>query len=101
LPGLLGHLEPNRLPCFPLANRRPIPGISVWGDILHPERDDVATAELAIDGQIEHCQVAQRPSTWSLVRIDQTCFGRSGGFAPISLPLFQGLCLDTVAAEFS
>src|SRR5499427_6695424 len=31
-----------------------------------------------------------RPSTWSFVRIDQTCFGRSGGFAPVSLPLFQG-----------
>jgi hypothetical protein len=32
-----------------------------------------------------------RPSTLSFVRIDQTCFGRSGGFAPISLPLFQGV----------
>src|SRR6266487_1381859 len=31
-----------------------------------------------------------RPSIWSFVRIDQTCFGRSGGFAPVSLPLFQG-----------
>src|SRR5271169_5519586 len=35
-----------------------------------------------------------RPSTWSFVRIDQTCFGRSGGFAPISLPLFQAEGLD-------
>src|SRR5258708_28251229 len=31
-----------------------------------------------------------RRSIWSFVRIDQTCFGRSGGFAPVSLPLFQG-----------
>src|SRR5580704_13249139 len=31
-----------------------------------------------------------RPSIWSFVRIDQTCFGLSGGFAPVSLPLFQG-----------
>jgi hypothetical protein len=31
-----------------------------------------------------------RPSIWSFVRIDQTCSGRSGGFAPVSLPLFQG-----------
>jgi hypothetical protein len=31
-----------------------------------------------------------RPVIWSLVRIDQTCFGRRGGFAPTSLPLFQG-----------
>ena len=32
-----------------------------------------------------------RPSIWSVVRIDQTCLGRSGGFAPVSFPLFHGL----------
>jgi hypothetical protein len=42
-----------------------------------------------------------RPSTWSLVRIDQTCFGRSGGFAPISLPLFQGECLAAGGLGFA
>src|SRR5437879_1450166 len=31
-----------------------------------------------------------RPSIWSFVRIDQTCWGRSGGFAPVSFPLFHG-----------
>src|SRR5262249_423602 len=31
-----------------------------------------------------------RPSSWSRVRIDQTCFGERGGLAPMSLPLFQG-----------
>jgi hypothetical protein len=31
-----------------------------------------------------------RPSTCSLVRINQTCLGRRGGFAPVSFPLFQG-----------
>jgi 5-aminolevulinate synthase len=31
-----------------------------------------------------------RPSIWSFVRIDQTCLGRSGGFAPVTSPLFQG-----------
>jgi peptide/nickel transport system substrate-binding protein len=30
-----------------------------------------------------------RPAICNRVRIDQTCFGRSGGFWPISLPLFQ------------
>src|SRR5579871_3681420 len=29
-------------------------------------------------------------SSQNLLRIDQTCLGRSGGFAPVSLPLFQG-----------
>ena len=31
-----------------------------------------------------------RTSICSLVRIDQTCFGRSDGFWPMTLPLFQG-----------
>src|SRR5208282_6277479 len=34
-----------------------------------------------------------RPSNSNRVLIDQTCFGRSGGLAPISLPLFQGVRL--------
>ena len=42
-----------------------------------------------------------RPSIWSLVRIDQTCFGRSGGFAPVSLPLFQGTRLWGVGVVFT
>src|SRR5262249_35044444 len=37
-----------------------------------------------------------RPSTINRVLIDQTCFGRSGGLAPISLPLFQGVWLGAV-----
>jgi hypothetical protein len=35
------------------------------------------------------------------VRIDQTCFGRSGGLAPTSLPLFQGPRLSEGATEAS
>src|SRR6266852_2192519 len=42
-----------------------------------------------------------RFATWSLVRIDQTCFGRSGGLAPISLPLFQPPRLGAVATGAS
>src|ERR1700677_585480 len=34
-----------------------------------------------------------RPSNSNRVLIDQTCFGRNGGLAPISLPLFQAVCL--------
>jgi hypothetical protein len=34
-----------------------------------------------------------RSSTCSLVRIDQTFLVRSGGFGPVSLPLFQGMRL--------
>src|SRR5882672_10441670 len=39
-----------------------------------------------------------RPSIWSFVRIDQTCLGRSGGFAPVSFPLFHGTRLGAGAA---
>ena len=35
------------------------------------------------------------------MRIDQTCFGRSGGLAPTSLPLFQGPRLSEAATEAS
>ncbi len=31
-----------------------------------------------------------RPSIWSFVRTDRACLGRSGGFAPVSFPLFHG-----------
>src|SRR5579864_6416633 len=42
-----------------------------------------------------------RSAICSLVRIDQTCFGRSGGLAPISLPLFQAGRLGAAGAEVS
>src|SRR5260370_11204755 len=35
-----------------------------------------------------------RPSTWSFVRMDQTCLGRRGGFAPTIFPLFHGTCFE-------
>ncbi len=41
-----------------------------------------------------------RPSIWSFVRIGQTCLGRSGGFAPVSFPLFHGTRLSA-GAEFT
>jgi hypothetical protein len=39
------------------------------------------------------------PWTCSLIRIDQTCFGRRGGFAPVSFPLFQGIRLSAGSSE--
>src|SRR5690349_13138643 len=37
-----------------------------------------------------------RPSIINRVLMHQTCFGRSGGLAPISFPLFQGVRLGLV-----
>src|SRR5262245_26544652 len=42
-----------------------------------------------------------RPSIWSLVRIDQTCLGQSGGLAPMSFPLFQGVHIGAGGLEYS
>jgi hypothetical protein len=41
-------------------------------------------------GKLNMARSRVRPSIIGRVRIDQTCFGRSGGLAPISLPLFHG-----------
>jgi hypothetical protein len=49
---------------------------------------------LFVDRQIEHRQITRSPRDCSLVRIDQMCFGRSGGLAPTSLPLCQRTRFD-------
>jgi hypothetical protein len=57
------------------------------------QRYDVATTQLAIDRRVEQGEIANRHSINNPVRIDQTWFGRSGGLAPINLPLFHGVQL--------
>jgi hypothetical protein len=52
--------------------------------------------QLAVDRQIEHGWVASAASIWSVFQIDQTCLGRNGGFAPVSLPLFQATVYEAL-----
>jgi hypothetical protein len=93
--GLLAQFKSDRPPSFLLPDRCAIRRVSAGSDILYPDRDDITGTELAVDCQIEHGEIASaRPSIWSFVRIDQTCLGRSGGFAPVSFPLFHGTRLD-------
>jgi len=101
LPGLFGDLEPYRSAGLLLADRRTLNGVSVWGNVLDFESDDIATTQLAIDGEIEQRQVALAVCHLKLSAIDQTCFGRSGGLAPVNLPLFQGVRLDVAGDGFS
>ena len=61
LAGLLGQFEPDRLPGLLLPHRRPIDRIPVRCNVLDLERDDIAAAQLAVDGEIEHRQVAHPP----------------------------------------
>jgi hypothetical protein len=35
----------------------------MWGNIFDLKSDDIATAQLAVDGQIEHRQIARLPCT--------------------------------------
>jgi hypothetical protein len=70
-----------------LAHRCALDGVRVRRNVYHLEGDDIATAQLAIDNIAKS---RLRSAIWSFLRIDQTCFGRSGGLAPTSLPLFQG-----------
>src|SRR6516164_6199780 len=90
LTGLLSHLEPDRLAGLLLTHGRAIGGMSVRRHIFHLETDDVAASQLAIDARLNIARLRVRPSICSLLRIDQTCLGRSGGFAPVSLPLLHG-----------
>jgi hypothetical protein len=83
-----------------LANRGPVCGVTAGRDVIDLERHDVAAAKLAIDGEIEKSKVRIRPSACSFVRMDQTCFGRSGGFAPTTFPLFHGTRLETFTMVF-
>jgi len=57
LAGLFRQLEPYGLPRLSLSNRGAIDCISTRSDILNLEGDDIATAQLTIDSQIEHCQI--------------------------------------------
>ena len=58
LAGLFGDFKAHRPARLPLADRCAINGVSVWDNVLNFERDDIAAAQLAIDGEIEQRQIA-------------------------------------------
>jgi hypothetical protein len=91
LSGLIRQLELDWSSGLLLPDGRAIDRIAIRSDILDPQGDDVATTQLAVDREVEKGKVAVRLSIRSRVRMDQTWFGRSGGLAPISFPLFQGI----------
>ena len=90
-PGLVCQFEPHRSAGLLLADGCAIHRISARCHVIYADGDDIATAQLAIDGEVEQGEVTLAPSICNLVLIDQTWLGRSGGFAPISLSLFQGV----------
>ena len=56
--GLLTQLKANGMSGFPLADVCPINSHALRRDILDLEADDITASELAVDGEIEHCQVS-------------------------------------------
>jgi hypothetical protein len=49
LTGLLRHLKPDGLAGLLLAYARTIDGMTMRSNVLHPQADDVASSELAVD----------------------------------------------------
>jgi hypothetical protein len=47
----------NRAPGLPLDNRGSISDVACDADILDPQAHEVAPAQLAVDGQVEHREV--------------------------------------------
>jgi len=101
LAGLFGQFKSDWPSRLLLSQPLHGPPCIARSDILDLDRDDVTATELAVDRQIEHGEVPSAAFDLELVRIDQTCLGRSGGFAPVTLPLFQGNRLWGVGVAFT
>jgi hypothetical protein len=56
---LLSQLKPDGPPGLFLPNGRPIDGIAIRSNVLNLKGDDIATSQLAVDGQIEHGQITR------------------------------------------
>ena len=87
--GVVGQFEPDGTSSLFLTHRRTGDRMPIGSNVFDLERNDIASPQLAIDRRLNSANSRIRPSMWSLVRIDQTCLGQSGGLAPMSFPLFQ------------
>jgi hypothetical protein len=76
--------------CLALHNHRAGQNLIAVGDVANSKIDEIAAAQLAVDGEIEHRQISNMMGVLQKIRIAQMSLGSSGGFCPISLPLFQG-----------
>src|SRR6516162_9900823 len=90
LTGLLSHLEPDRLAGLLLAHCRAIGGMSVRRHIFHLEADNVAASQLAIDGQIEHREVARSSFDLQLASNRPNVFGTKRRLRPCQFALIPG-----------
>jgi len=88
--GLFRQLEPDLPARLPLTHRA-VDGNALRSDVIYRQLTTSHARRLLSIARLNIARSRVRPVTCSLVRTDQTCFGRSGGFAPVSLPLLHGL----------
>jgi hypothetical protein len=101
LPGKFGDLKLYRPAGLLLADRRAIDGVSVRAMSSTLRAMTSQPRSLLSMARLNSARSRLRFAIWSFVRIDQTCFGRNGDLAPVSLPLFQGIRLDATVVGFS
>jgi hypothetical protein len=100
LAGLLGQCEPDWLAGLSLLDRGSRQGAIFVSDVTHPESDQIATAQLAVDGDVEQREV---PRSLCNLKADSDCADLSeleGWLLSRDLPLFQGGRLLALSATF-
>ena len=89
LAGLLRHLEANGPSCFALTNRCTIGRVTMWRHVNQLQADDVTPTKLAVYAQVKQREVPKATRQLKARSYRPDCFGRRGGLAPASLPLFR------------
>ena len=94
LPRLLRQLKPDGPPGLLLPHCSAIDRIPAGRNVSTRSATTSQPRSLLSIARLNIAKSRTRPSICNRVRIDQTCFGRNGGFWPMSLPLFQGSTRD-------
>jgi hypothetical protein len=90
LAGLFAQFESDGPSGLLLSDGCAIHRVATGSDIFDPDGDDITATKFAVDSQIKHGEVASAAFDLEL-RPDRPDVLRSQrGFAPVSLPLFQG-----------
>jgi hypothetical protein len=95
---LFCQLEPDRLTRFLLPHSGTFDCISIWRNVLDFESDDITAAQLAVDCEIEHCEIAKLLVAGRLLKVHSaTPMGaRSGAQAAhFTLSALQPLAAGT------
>jgi hypothetical protein len=77
---LLRDFELNRTAGLALDDCRPVSHVSADCDVIDPKADEIAAPKLAVDGEVEHGQIAFVVLDLKSDANGQTSFGRRGRF---------------------